>query len=529
MSRRLSVTAIVFLLLLSLIFHNGCSSGDTSHIQSVSYNLGIEPYNIDPAMCTSVEEGNVVLACFEGLMRLDRDGKAIPGIAASYKKDSDIKYTFRLRDAKWSDGVPVTARDFEYAWKRVLSPETGCENAYQLFTLKGGEAFNKGEAGAETVGVRALDSKTLEVQLEAPVFYFPELLTLPQYMPAREDIVNKNPSKWARVPSSYIGDGPFRLSSWEHGYSIELEKNNTYYDAERIKLGRLVFKMIFDPVSYIAQFENGSIDIIESPPDVDISMLENWGKIIKSPYAGVYFYSFNTNVKPLNDKRVRKALAYSVDRLSLIQNVIGNGAAPAMMLVPRFLCETSDVKDENFKPRDQLKEARELLKEAGYAGGKGFPKITLVYDNTGSHGRIASAIQSMWENNLNITIALKSVSLTELQKLRSAGDFDIIRQCWAADYADPAAFLDLYTSDGGCNYTRYSNSSYDALVASIKLETDHAKRSALIQNTEEMLMEDMPMLPLYYYNNILCVRNTVNDVIKLPIGFTLFDQAYLAQ
>lgn len=501
--------------------------------QSLSYNICTQPETIDPALSISVEEANIILANFQGLMRLDKDNKAVPGIAESYKKDSDVKYTFKLREAKWSDGKSVTAGDFEYAWKRVLNPETGAKYAYQLYYIKNGEAYNKKITSADNVGIRVIDNKTLEVTLESPTEYFLELLALPIYMPVREDVILENPGKWAESPTTYIGNGPFRMTSWRAGDAIEFVRNEKYYDVSRVKLNKVIFRMIKKSDEYLAAWERGEIDIIESPPSSEISRLKNENKLTIIPYVGTYFYVFNNNVKPLNDSRVRKALTYAIDRNVIIQNVLKNEALPAAALVPKGIPDadiTRDFRDVGgayFRGEGQVAEAQRLLYEAGYPGGSGFPVITLNYDNTGYHRELAQTIQEMWMTNLGITANLQAQDWEVLKRTRTSGSFEIARQGWIADFMDPMAFLDMFVTDRGNNEARYSNKTYDELIASAKRETDQQKRIQYLHDAENVIMGDMPVLPVFFYTNLLLIKPHVKGIVKSPLGFMYFDQAYI--
>jgi ABC-type oligopeptide transport system, periplasmic component len=528
--RRLFPILLLFTMFLSMF--SGCRLWDKSK-QSVSYNLGCEPQTVDPALCTIPEEGDVILANFEGLMKLDKNNKAIPGIAESYKKDSNTEYTFKLREARWSDGKPVTAGDFEYAWKRILSPDTGSEYAYQLYYIKNGESYNRKQCSVDEVGVRALDERTLKVTLESPAAYFLEMTALPTYMPVRSDIIEDNRDKWAKSPLTYIGNGPFKMVSWKSGYSIEFTKNDKYYDAENIKLRALTFRMVEDPENYLSAWETGDIDVIESPPAAEMSWLESENKLTEAPYLGVYFYTFNTRVKPLNDKRVRKALTYAIDRPALIQNIVKNRAQPAAALIPNGIPDSDISRDFReaggsfFKPEGQVAEAQRLLGEAGYPNGVNFPKLTLTCNNTGSHGAVAKAIQDMWKRNLGIDVNIQVQKWDVLQKTRISGNYEIIRNGWLADCIDPRSFMDLFVSGSGNNDSNYNNPAYDSLIKKVDTEDDQQKRIELLHQAEQILMDDMPVMPIYFYNSILLIKPSVKGVVKSSLGFVYFDNAYV--
>lgn len=525
---------LFLVIVINLLINSSCQKRvGIAPLQSLTYNLGTEPGTIDPALCTADNEANVIIACFEGLMRLDGNNKAMPGVAESYIKMSDTKYIFKLRDTKWSDGKTVTANDFEYAWKRVLAPETGAQYAYQMYCLKNGEEYNTKKSTADTVGVKAVDEKTLEVTLNAANPYFLELLGSPVYMPVREDIVKANPEKWAVTPTIYIGNGPFKVTSWRPKEAIELIRNVNYYDEARIKLNKLIFTMVEDPDSYLSAWEEGEVDIIESPPFSELQRLKSENKVIVSPELATYFYLLNNKKKPLDDKRVRKALTYAIDRKSIIRDIIKNQAIPATAFVSKGIPDSDitrdfrDVGGEYFKSEGQVAEAQKLLSEAGYPKGKGFPTLTIAYNNSPSHAVIAQAVQDMWRKNLGVNVILQGQEWEIFNNLKKNGDFEIARHGWTGDYVDPMTFLDLFRTGGGNNNPKYSSTVYDNLLDSAKREVNAQKRMRLLHDAESVLMDDMPIIPIFFYTSPVLVKPYVKGISKSPLGFIYFDQAYV--
>jgi len=527
------LTMLLLIAFLMLVQSPGCMMASKTANELVSFNLGHEPEIIDPALCTTIEEGDVILSCFEGLMMLDKDNRAIPGVAESFTRDSDVKYTFKLRSSKWCDGKPVTARDFEYGWKRALSPEIGGESAYQLYCIKNGEAYNKKMTEAESVGINVIDENTLEVTLESPVPYFLEMLALPVYMPVREDVIKSNPDKWYSIPSTFIGNGPFKLTSWRAKEAMELVKNTNYYDSKRVRLNRIIFSMIEDPNTDLAAWESGDIDCVEMPPFSELPRLKSQSCLRVSPYLGIYYYSFNNSNKPFNDKMVRKALTYAIDRMDIVQNITKDESFPANALVPYGILDADisrdfrDIGGDFIKSESMIEEAKSLLAKAGYPEGKDFPKVTLFYNDTYFHSNVAMAIQKMWKNNLNIDINLQSEGWKSLQRLKVDGNYQIARSGWIADCIDPVSFLDIFVTGGGNNESRYSNKLYDDLMGSVKMETDPQKRFKYLHDAESILMEDMPVLPIFYYSNCMLIKDNIKGINESPLGFTYFDRGYV--
>ena len=510
--------------------------------QKISYNLGAEPKTIDPGLNSATDGSTVISNAFEGLCRLDEKDQPIPGVAEKWDISEDgLTYKFYLRkDAKWTDGKEVTAKDFEYAWKRALDPKTAAEYGYQLFYLKNGEAFNSGKASKDDVGVKAIDDYTLEVVLESPTAYFLSLMAFPTYLPVREDIVEKDPEGWANKPETYVSNGPFKLKEWNPKDSMIFVKNENYWNADTIKLETLEYRMIEEATSALASFKQGDLDFIEQPPSQEIPQLLADGTAKVYPYLGTYFYVFNLseeakNINPevakvLQDVKVRKALSLAINRKLIVEQVTKGGQVGAYSFVPEGIPENKDkdfAGEKYFNPEGDLEEAKKLLAEAGYPNGENFPKIELLFNTGEGHQNLAQAIQDMWKKNLNIDVELKNEEWKVFQSSRNDKKFLIARHGWIADYADPMTFLDMWTSKSGQNDATYNNPKYDELIGKAKKELDPAKRMEFLHEAEKLLMEYMPILPIYYYTNVICMKENVKGVRKSPLGFTFFDKAYV--
>ncbi|MEG0773432.1 peptide ABC transporter substrate-binding protein [Clostridium sp.] len=507
--------------------------------QKIVYNLGADPKTIDPQLNSAVDGSTIITNAFEGLLRQDKDSKLVNGVAEKYEMSADGKtYKFTLRDnAKWSDGKKVVAGDFEYAWKRALNPEVASEYAYQLYYLKNGEAYFNGKAKAEDVGVKAIDDKTLEVTLEAPVPYFLSLTAFPTYYPVRKDVVEANPEKWALSPETYICNGPFKMKEWKEKESMTFVPNENYWDAGDVKLDTLEVRLIDDEITYLNAFKSGELDIIDSPPPTEIPSLLADGTAKVYPYLGTYLYIFNvsdTQVDPaaakvLKDVRVRKALALGIDRKMLVEKVAQGGQVPATSYVPEGIVDSLGVEfQKDYLPETaDIAGAKKLLEEAGFKDGKGMPKITFTFNTGSGHQMIAQAIQDMWKTNLGVEIELKNEEWAVFQDTRNNFQYSIARHGWIADYNDPMTFLDMWVTGGGQNNAGYANPEYDKLIAIAKSETDGAKRTEALHKAEDILMTDLPVLPLYFYTNIICADPTVKGFIKSPLGQMDFKDAYV--
>lgn len=528
------VASLVVLVL--LVSGTGCRSVRAPESEQVlRYNLVLEPETLDPAKMTRTEDFTVITQLMEGLTRIGMDGKPVPGMAERWEVSPDgRKYTFYLRNAKWSNGSPVTAYDFEYAWKRALDPKTASEYCYQLYYIKDAARFNKGEVSGDRVGVRALDEKRLEVELESPTPYFLSLTAFPTYMPLPKTVVESNPRWWAEA-SGIVSNGPFKMTEWRHHDRIAFAANESYWDAGSVKLKKMVFYMIGDANTELAMFERGELDYAENPPLPEINRLKKEGKLRTVPQLGTYYYLFNVKRPPLNDVRVRKALAYAVNRKVITENVLQGGRIPAVSLVPPGVPDAGPGTDfrksggDLFKDGDAT-EAKRLLAEAGYPDGKDFPKIEILFDAVSGHKAIAEAISQMWKKELGIKeVSLVSQESQVLNQTVDQGSYMIARGCWIGDYNDPMTFLDMWTSASGNNDTGWSNPQYDALVEKAKATNDPAERFRIMHQLEKMLIDEMPVLPVYYYVELFLLKEYVKDVYVNPLGPVDFKHAWIAR
>lgn len=515
--------------------------------QKIVYNLGADPKTIDPQLNSAVDGSTIIHNAFEGLMREDENSKIVPGTAEKYEvSDDGTVYTFHIRkDAKWSDGKPVVAGDFEYAWKRALNPKVAAEYAYQLFYIKNGAAYYNQEkvggkvATAEDVGVKVIDDNTLEVTLEAPVPYFLSLAAFPTYFPVRKDIIEGNEEKWTLKPDTYISNGPFKMSEWKEKESITFVKNENYWDAKNVKLETLEVKLIDDQITYLNAFKSGEIDVIESPPQAEIPTLLDEGTAKIYPYLGTYFYVINVSDKAkdvdpkaaeaLSNPKFRKALSLAIDRQLIVDKVAQGGQAPATSYVPAGILDSigEEFQKEYSSKGANIEEAKKLLAEAGYPNGEGAPTITFTFNTDQGHQNIAQAVQDMWKTNLGINVELKNEEWAVFQDTRNNFQYSMARHGWIADYNDPMTFLDMWTTGNGQNNAGYSNKEYDKLIAQAKVELDDAKRTELLHKAEDILMDESPIIPLYYYTNVLCIDKNVKGTYKSPLGQMEFRDAYV--
>ena len=541
MKKRLLALTLVAAMGISLFAGCGGNTdgGDTGAVGGgvVTHNLSSEPKSIDPALNTAVDGHQVIYGVFEGLCRLDERDQGIPGIAESWDISEDnLTYTFHLRDAKWSDGQPVKASDFVYAWKRAVDPATAAEYGYQMYYLKNGEAINNGEKPIDELGVKAIDDKTLEVTLESVTPYFLQLTAFPTYMPVREDVVSADPEGWALNMDTYIGNGPFKVQEWKHDDVLKLVKNENYYDADKVKLDGIDYVFIVEASTAVSAFESGEIDYMEAVPAEKIAVLEEANdenfKIL--PYLGTYFYIFNMNQEPVNNPKVRKALSLAINRTDIVEQVTKAGQVPATGFVPKGVSMSDGTTDFQETAGDynlpiddsKVEEAKQLMAEAGYPDGKGFPTIEVLYNTGEGHKAIAEALQAMWKQNLGINVELRNEEWKVFQTSRNEGNYTVARHGWIGDYVDPMTFLDMWITASGNNDAKFSNPKYDELISKAKSTLGKERDDAMLE-AQAILMEELPVMPIYYYTNAILMRSTVKNAPKSITGPVNYREAYL--
>ncbi|MGB9867678.1 MAG: peptide ABC transporter substrate-binding protein [Bacillota bacterium] len=492
------------------------------------YNDGAEPQFLDPAKATGVPENTVTTAVFEGLTRV-KGTETVPGVAERWEvKDNGTKWVFYLRkNAKWSNGDPVTAHDFVFAWQRALDPATKSEYAYQLYYLKNAEEFNTGKIkDPAQVGVKALDDYTLEATLEAPCPYFTFLTAFPTYFPVHQKTVKADPEGWATKPETYIGNGPFKMVKWEHKSKMEFVPNEHYWDRANVKLDRLVFTLVEDETTELTMFEADQLDMTQAVPTSEVPRLRKEGKLKTEPILGTYYYLFNTTKKPFNNPKVRRALALAIDRNAIIETVLKNaGQVPAYAFVPFGMPDAAPGSDfrkvggDFFK--EDLQEAKKLLAEAGYPDGKGL-KVEILYNNLEGHKLIAEAIANMWKTKLGVEATLRAEEWQVYLDTRSKLNYQVARAGWVADYADAMNFLDMWTSNSGNNDTGWKNKKYDDLITKARKTADNAERIKTLHEAEKLLMDEMPIIPIYFYVQNRCIKDYVKGYVPTPLNIPDF-------
>lgn len=502
--------------------------------QKIVYNMGADPKTLDPALNQESQAGSVIANAFEGLMKIGPDEKPTYGVAKEHTLSEDgLVYTFKLKeDAKWSDGSKVTANDFDYAWKRALKKETAATYAYQLYYIKGAEKYNKGEGKVEDVGIKVIDENTLEVTLENPTPYFLELMAFPTYYPVKKDIVEKDKA-WATKPETYVSNGPFKMKEFNQKQSIVFEKNDNYWNKDKVKLETLDVRMVADENTAYSSFKSGQIDMVDTipPSEIQNAVASGLGKVF--PQLGTYYFSVNVTGNDLSHEALRnpkviRALTLAIDREALVKNVTKGEQTPATSFVPSSMKGLDDkpFSKEFFPAKGDIEQAKKLLEEAGYKGGEGLPTFELMFNTEGAHKVVAESVQGMWAQ-IGVKVNLKNQEWKVFQATRNQKNFQIARDGWIGDYIDAMTFLDLFVTDVGLNNPGYSNPEFDKLITAAKAEPDVAKREKQLKDAEAILMADMPIIPIYHYTQPKGIQPKVKGVRVTQLGKIQFEDAYV--
>ena len=518
----------------------------TAAKQELIYNLAADPKTLDPAINQAVDGSIIAANIFSGLCDLDDKDKAIPGQAEKWEVSADgLTYTFHLKkDLKWSNGEPLKASDFEYSWKRVLDPATASVYSFQLLYIKGAAEFNaaktpeEAKAKRDAVGVKATDDTTLVVTLAAPCPYFLELTAFTTYFPVSQKVVEAN-KDWAKDAKTLVSNGPFKMTDYKIKDQIVLEKNENYYNKDKVKLDKITMKMVTEDTSAWASYKSGQFDMIDKVASSEIVKAVKDKTAITFPNLGTQFIDINVSdkvkdidpnaAKVLGNVKFRQALANAIDRKTIVENVTKSGQTPAFSFVSTGINDPEGkdfTSKKYFEPAGDIEKAKKLLAEAGYPDGQGLPPLVVLYNPEGGNGEIYQAIQDMWKK-IGVNVELQTQEWKVFQTTRNSLKYEMARGAWSADYADPMTFIDMWESTSPSNEIGYNNPEYDKLVASAKAETDAKKRFEMMHKAEDILMADMPIIPLYYATYTKGIKDYVKGVRVSPLGPVYFGKAYI--
>jgi oligopeptide transport system substrate-binding protein len=481
---------------------SACGDRTTAPADLVFIN-GAEVGSLDPAQVSAQVDGRVVTSLFEGLMRYNSQGRAEPGVSLEPSVSPDgLTYTFPFRDtARWSNGEPVTSRDFMLSWNRFLRPATAADYASIFYCIKNAEAYNTGKiTDFNEVGVKAPDDRTLVVTLENPVPYFKDLIAFMAFCPIHVPSFEKLGATYFK-PGQLVGNGPYQLKEWRLNDRIRLERNPTYWDAANVKMASVDVLPIDNPSTAVNLFLTGGSDLMMDKGLIPNALADELRKkpyFHHKPFLATWFIRFNAKRKPYDDPRVRKALTLVLDRDRIVNAVTRLGEVPAFTITPPG---TGD----NYQPpaglHPDITEAKRLLAAAGFPDGRGFPVLSFLYPSKFPSDRgIAVELQSMWQRHLGITVALTSEEYKTYLDSQKKVDYDVCRSSWVGDYNDPNTFLDMFLTTSGNNRTGWSSAAYDALIALAAAEADATKRCAILKQAETQLIEtECVIAPVYHY------------------------------
>ena len=518
--------------------------------------IASEPQTIDPALNSAVDGAIMTQHMFEGLMKWVDSGNPVnekgnmnyaalaAGQAESYEKtdngDGTVTYTFKIRsDAKWSDGQPVTANDFVYSWQRLANPLTAADYCYMIDMVQGYAAVNAGEADPTTLGVSAPDESTFVVNLTYDCPYFLEICAFPAAFPVRQDIIEAYGDTWTTDDNSshYISNGPWKLAEWVHDSYIKMVPNEYHYDAANLGPNSLTFQLMEDQNSMLAAYRSGDLQFIEDMPVDEIAGLLASGELNIVDYIGTYYVCYQTQAAPFDNALVRQAFTLAIDSKYIVEQVTQTGQVPATGFVPAGIYD-ADPNGDDFRtvggdywdaPVDDAtyqancEKARQLLAEAGYPNGEGFPTVTYLYNTSDAHKAVGEALKQMWQEELGVTVQLQNQEWNAFLETRKKGEYQIARNGWIADYNDPCSFLDMWYTGGGNNDAQYSNPEYDAMIDAAKATSDPAERMSYFHKAEDIIIgQDWALGPIYFYTQKYMMADDISGAFYTPLGYFIY-------
>lgn len=509
---------------------SGCVTADPSAEageKGITVAISSDTGTMDPAGSIALTYLAYSVSALDELLTYDENGEIEYRAAESYEvNDDSTVWTFHLReDALWSDGTPVTSADFMNTITRALDPASGSGYANYLFPIENAEAIYNGEADVDSLGVETPDEHTLIFRLAEPCLYFLDLLRLPVYTPSCSEYADSVDSGWDRDPETSLSNGPFCLAEYVPDQYFVLEKNENYWNADAVKLDTITYRFFDDTQSMANAYEAGEADVATSLSSTVMEAYEGTDDLFVTDQIATRYIYMNLNVEPLNDVRVREAINLAINREELCQ-IVGSDTEPAYNLVAKYMKDKNtgeyfvDEADQPFE--EDVAKAQELLAEAGYPNGEGFPELTYNYPTLEMDSDTAQVIQEQLKENLNITINLEAQELQANYSTRYAGDFDLCRMNWTADFADPYTYLSMLLSNSTYNCSGINDMEYDSIVAASNSESDPAKRSELLHQAEQLAVgEQFYIIPLFAMKSVNLVNPDITGIRQIPASGAL--------
>ncbi|MGE6631079.1 peptide ABC transporter substrate-binding protein [Bacillus sp. NPDC077027] len=520
----------VLLMLVFLLF--GCtaneqtgkgSSSSSAKEKVLRLNNESEPTSFDPPIGFNNVSWQGLNNLMEGLTRLNDKHEPSGAMAEKWDISDDGKtYTFHLRDGiKWSNGDPVLASDFEYAWKRLLNPKTGSSASFLAYMIEGGEDYNSGKGKEADVAVKAVNDQTLEVQLVAPQKSFLNIVANPAFFPVNQKVVEKDPN-WAKNAKTFVGNGPFKLTEWKHDESFTMEKSDTYWDRKNVKLDKVTWAMVSDRNTDYQMFQSGELDTAFVPAELSEELLKKEDVQVEDQ-AGLFFYRLNVNMEPFQNQNIRKAFQMAINQQDIVDYVTKNGEKPAKAFVSPGIFDSSgkDFREEggdlvSYAPDEAAKLLEKGLKEENYSK---LPPVTLTYSTKPENKKKAEAIQQKLKETLGVDVKLANMEANVFAEDQKALKFQFSQSSFLADYADPINFLESFQTGNAMNRTGWSNKSYDQMIKKASQEADEQKRNDILHEAEQLLMDEAPIIPIHFYNQVHMQKEGVKGIVRHPVGY----------
>ncbi len=523
---RRTISLLLAALLCCSTLLGGCSSQEEAEeradIKEITIAINSESGGLDPAGMIALTYLSYSVSALDELLTFDENGEIEYRAAESYEvNDDSTVWTFHLREgAVWSDGTPVTSADFLNTITRSLDPKSGNGYANYLFPIENAEAVYNGEADIETLGVETPDDDTLIFHLSKPCVYFLDLLRLPVYTPSCVKYADSTDSGWDKDPQTSVANGPFYLAEYEPGQYFVLKKNPKYWNADAVHLDQITYRFFDSQEAMANAYESGAVDVACGLPSSVSELYEGQEDLVVTNNIATRYIYPNLNVEPLNDVRVRKALTLAIDREELCR-IVGTDTEPTTNFLAKYMTnkDTGEYYAEENGPlfEENVEEAQELLAEAGYPDGEGFPKLTYYYPSLEQDSDTAQVLQEQWKKNLNIEIELNAQELQVNYTQRRSGDFDLCRMNWTADFADPYTYLSMLLSNSTYNCSGIGDAEYDALVEQSDTETDPKKRAELVRQAEQLAVgEQFYIIPLYSTKSVNLIRPEIRGIRQIP-------------
>jgi oligopeptide transport system substrate-binding protein len=504
------------------------SSQNRIHSEKQVLNLTVneEPATLDSAVAIDPHSVNLLNNVMEGLMRLGKDNKPEPAIAQQVEVSADKRvYTFHLREARWSDGKPVRAEDFAYAWQRVLHPQTHSRSAYLLFPIQGAQDYHRGRIGWKQVGIRVVDEQTIRVTLTRPIPYFLGLTTTSAYLPQRADIVERLGRSYGKNAAELVYDGPFRISGWERGKSIILTRNEQYWDKGEVFLEKVRAAVVRDTAEGIQLYHTNQTDTARVD-QIYADLYKKTSDWKEQPTASVQFLQFNLQNPLFRNPHIRKAFSYAIDREALIDDLLKDGSMPASSVIPPAILPINERSGEIVEKRPELHRFDPQLAHALLRKGMNdlnlnrFPE-EVVMTVPDSDKQVALFLQNQFRRNLGVEVKIDPKPLRGFPQQLDRGEFDIAINEWRASYRDPGGVLVAFSTEGPCNPGKWSASEYDRWLEQAASTADEEKRIGLYLKAEKKLLEDAVISPLDFQSEAFIQRKWVKNMVRHPFGADL--------